>query len=174
MATRRIDISLGPASALDSDVFQNLVGNEITAAASPSVGDILATVLADGGSDEGWKDRFEIPQEYVGTPKITIKGILDGAPGASDTLGFGFRKRAVADNESADGTFDAEQTVSATIGSSGSGHSDEDDFELSITLTAGDYAVADSVYFYFYIDASGTSYTGNVLITGVDFEFVDA
>jgi hypothetical protein len=173
MATKRVDISLSDKSVLDSGVFQSLVSDQITAAASPSVGDILAVVLADGGSDEGWKDRFEIPEEYVGTPKLIIKGILDGAPGASDTLGFGFRKRAVAKNESADGTFDAEQTVSTTIGSSGEGYSDEDHFELEIALTAGHYAVEDDVYFYFYLDASGTSYTGNVLITGVDFEFTD-
>lgn len=176
MATKRKDISIGPNAALDSGVFQDLVSNQIVAAASPSVGDILATLLADGGSDEGWKDSFTIPKEYVATdtPNIVIRGILDGAPGASDTLGFAFRKRAVADNAAADGTFDAEQTVSSTIGSSGSGHSDEDAFELSIALTAGDYAVDNDVYFYVYLDSSGTTYTGNALITSIAFEFGDA
>jgi hypothetical protein len=77
----------------------------------------------------------------------------------------------VAKNASADGTFDAEQVVSVTIGSSGEGYSDEDHFELEITLTAGHYVPENDTYFYFYIDASGTTYTGNALITGLDFEF---
>jgi hypothetical protein len=174
MATKRLDIPLGPNGALDSSVFMDLVSNQITAAASPSVGDTLKPVLVGGGGDVGWKDDFRIPKEYVGSPKIIVRGILDGAPGAADTLGFGFRKRAVAGNESADGTFDAEQTVSTTIGSGGSNYADEDEFELSITLTAGDYVVDDSVYFYFYLDDSGTTYTGNALISAILFEFADA
>lgn len=157
----------------DAGVFQDRIGNQITAATAPSVGGLLAYVVADGGADEGWQGSFSIPKNYVGTPKIVVKGILDGAPGASDTLGFGFRKRAVANNESADGTFDAEQVISATIGSGGSAHADEDMFELLITLTAGDYAIDDEVFYYFYVDASGTSYVGNVLITRVEFEYTD-
>lgn len=173
MATHRMDIR-GPDDLLESGVYQDRVGNQITAAAAPSVGSQLALLLADGGTDLGWYGEFLVPKNYVGTPKIVIRGILDGAPGASDTLGFGFRKRAVANNEAADGTFDAEQAVSSTIGSSGSAHSDEDEVELSITLTAGDYAVDDSVYYYLYIDATGTSYTGNFLLTGAYFEYADA
>ncbi len=174
MATHRLDINIGPNAKLDAGVFMDLVANQITEEASPSVGDILAAVLADGGSDTGWKDKLFIPKNYVGTPKIVVRGILDGAPGAADTLGFGFRKRAVANNESADGTFDAEQTISDTIGSNDLGLSDEDEFELSIALTAGDYAVDDAVYFYCYLDASGGDYAGNVLITGLFFEYADA
>jgi hypothetical protein len=158
----------------DSGVFPDRVGNQITAAAAPSVGGQLCYVMADGGSDEGFQDSFAIPKNYVGSPKIVVRGILDGVPGASDTLGFGFRKRAVANNEAADGTYDAEQTVSSTIGSSGSNHSDEDEIELSITLTAGDYSVDDTVYYYFYIDASGGTYAGNFLLTGLFFEYADA
>lgn len=158
----------------ESGVPLDLVSNQITSATLPSVGALMAYVLADGGADEGIYLSFHIPKNYVSAPKIVIKGILDGAPGASDTLGFSFRKRAVADNESADGTFDAEQTTSATIGSSGSSHSNEDLYATSITLTAGDYAVDDDVYGYLAIDASGTSYAGNFLLTDVEFEWSDS
>ena len=103
-----------------------------------------------------------------------LKGVLDGAPSAGDDLGFGFRKRAVADNEAADGTFDAEQTVQNTdIGSTGSAYSDEDLYITSITLTAGDYSVDDEVFGYFYLDASGTTYTGNFLLLALEFEYTD-
>lgn len=170
MATIRIPVDI---VVPDSGVPLDLVSNQITSAAAPSVGSQTAYVMADG-ADEGVYVRFQIPKNYVGSPKIVVQGILDGAPGAAHTLGFGFRKRAVANNESADGTFDAEQTNSATIGSGGSNHSDEDYFEQSITLTAGDYAVDDQVYGYVFLDASGTDYTGNFLLTNVDLEFADA
>ncbi len=157
----------------DSNVPIDLISNQLTSATAPSIGNLIAYILADGGSDEGVYGLFEIPKNYVGSPKIIIKGILDGAPGASDTLGFGFRKRAVADNEAADGTFDAEQTVSVTIGSAGNNYSDEDLCVMTITLTAGDYSVDDQVYYYMYIDASETTYAGNFLLTSIEFEFSD-
>lgn len=164
-----------PVVHVDAGVFPDLVGNQITASAGPaSVAPQIAYVMADGGSDEGVHVRFGIPKNYVGSPVLVVRGILDGAPGASDTLGFGFRKRAVANNEAADGAFDAEQVVSATIGSSGSAHADEDLFELTITLTAGDYAVDDEVFGYLFIDASGTTYAGNVLVTSIEFQYADA
>lgn len=170
MATHRIPVDIGQP---DVGVPIDLVSNQITSAAAPSVGNQLCYVMNDGGADEGFQVKFEIPQNYVGTPVLTVKGIIDGAPGASDTLGFGLRKRAVANNEAADGTYDAEQVASATIGSNGSGHSDEDHLEQTITLTAGDYSVGDTVFGYVFIDASGTSYTGNFLCTDVLFTFAD-
>jgi len=174
MATHRIPIAILRS---DSGVPLDLISNQITAVAAPSIGSLLAYVLADGGSDEGVYVVFDVPQNYVGTPKLVVKGVLDGAPGASDTLGFGFRKRAYANNESADGAFDAEQTVSETIGSGGTAHSDEDGYEKSITLTAADYAVGDTVAGYLFIDASGTTYAGNFLLpsdAGLFFEYSDA
>jgi hypothetical protein len=157
----------------DSGVPLDLVSNQITAAAAPSIGNMLVYIVVDGGADEGLYFSFDIPENYVNTPKIIVKGILDGAPGAADTLGFGFRKRASADNEPADGTFDAEQVASATIGSNGLGYSDEDEVFMSITLTAGDYAVGDQVKGYVYLDATGTTYVGNFLWEDVIFQYGD-
>lgn len=173
MATHRMS-AMGNEKP-DSGVPLDLVSNQITAATAPSVGNLLAYVLADGGADEGIYLSFHIPKNYVGTPKLVVQGVLDGAPSAGDDLAFGFRKRAVANNEVADGTFDAEQTVQNTdIGSTGTNHSNEDLYEASITLTAGDYAVDDAVYGYVFIDASGTTYVGNFLLTDVLFEWADA
>lgn len=172
MATHRLNVWGGIKP--DSGVPLDLVSNQITAATAPSVGNLLCYVLADGGSDEGGYVFIDVPKNYVGTPKLVFRGILDGAPSAATVLAFGCRKRAYTSNESADGTFDAEQTASATIGSNGSGHSDEDFVELSITLTAGDYAVDDQVALYAYLDASANDYAGNVLWTGLDFEYADA
>ncbi len=157
----------------DANVYPALVGSVITAAATPSVGDLPCYVLASG-TDRGVYLRFSIPKNYVGTPKLVVRGVLAGAVSATHTLGFGFRKRAVANNEAADGTFDAEQVVSSTIGSTGgSAHSDEDLIELSITLTAGDYAVDDEVFGYLFRDQSGTTYTGTFALTSAELEYTD-
>lgn len=174
MATHRIPVAiLRP----DSGVPLDLIANQITEATSPSIGDLLAYVLADGGADEGLWCKFSVPKNYVGNPKLVIRGILDGAPAASAVLGFGVRKRAVADNEAADGTFDAEQTGNAVIGSNGAGYSDEDAFQLTINLTAANYAVDDDVFAYVFLDASVNDYNGNVLLPADDsifFEYDDA
>lgn len=159
----------------DANCFPDLVSNQITATATPSVGDMIAYVLADGGSDEGVFVQFSVPKNYVGTPKLVVKGILDGAPSAGDDLGFAFQKRAVASNESADAALDAEQTVQDTdIGSTGTNFSNEDYAEFLIALTAGDFAVDDQVYGKLVIDASGTTYAGNFLLTAIEFEYTDA
>lgn len=157
----------------DANCFPDLIANQITEEASPSIGDLIAYVLNDGGSDEGVYVRFTIPKNYVGSPKLVVMGMLDGAVSAGHDLAFGFRKRAVASGESADGTFDAEQTVQDTD-IDASGFADEDRVVMSITLTAGDYAVDDEVYGYLYLDASQTTYTGNFLLTAAEFEYTDA
>lgn len=172
MATHRFSILSNEIP--DTGVALDAVGNQITAAASPSVGDLLAYVFG-AGADEGVKLSFKIPKNYVGTPKIVVTGLLDGAPGASDTLQISWRKRAVAQNEVADGTFDAEQTgVSRTIGSGGESFSDEDLIEMAIAATGGDFAVDDMVYAYIYIDDGSTSYAGNFLVQDIEFEYADA
>ena len=172
MATHRIPVlnNVKP----EAGVPLVLVGAEIAAGTAPSVANQFAYKLSDAGADRGFNHDYSIPKNYVGSPALVARGILDGAPGASDTLGLGNRKRAVANNEVAAGTFDAEQVTAPTIGSGGSGHADTDEIEVSISLTAGDYAVDDRVYSYFFIDASGTSYAGNFLLTGLYFQYADA
>lgn len=149
----------------DASVFPDLVSNQLTVAAAPSVGGQRVWVMPSSASNLGVQGRFAVPATPT-TASVIVSGILDGAPGATDTLAFGFRKRAVADNEPADGTFDAEQFVQVTIGNN---YLDEDRFAFSIALTAADYAENDEVYFWLYRRTTGTSYTGNVLLTDVLF-----
>ena len=171
MATHRISI-LGPNTALEAGVAYDLVGAYITA--TNEVGNQLSMVLADGGSDIGFYGDFEVPQNYVGSAAIIVKGILDGSPGSSDTLGFAVKGLAIADNEASDQAYSSEDTASATIGSSGGSYSDEDIYEDSITLSNFSFSVGDRALFYFYLDTSGTSYTGNFLLLDVMLEYADA
>jgi hypothetical protein len=164
-------ISILNAVNYDAGVFDDLVSNQITAAAAPSVGNQICTVISDAGTSRGIYGRFTVPQDYTGSPVLRIVGILDGAPGASDVLAFGFRKRSVADNAAADGTFDAANTGSLTIGSSGGNYADEDLVVLTITLTAGDYAAGNEVFYWLYIDATPNTYAGNLLLCDVEFQY---
>ncbi len=157
--------------SVDSDVFLDRVSGQITVATAPSVGTNLCYVLEAVGADEGVYVKWAVPKGYSSTPKLVIRGILDGAPGAGDDLGFAVREHIAADNETADGTFATAQTIQNTdIGSTGSNHSDEDVYEASITLTAT-YAEDDDVFAYVFIDDSGTTYGGNFLLTGIFFEY---
>lgn len=155
---------------LDTGVFEDELGNQLTASASPSFGDIIATFLSDGGSDEGFKDQFQVPTGTM--TNIVFTGYLDGLPAAGATLAVGFRKRAIADNEAGDGAMDAEQTSGAVIiGSDDLTYADEDKIEIKIAITAANYTENDSVPFYAFLDSSGTSYVGNFALTELEIEY---
>lgn len=157
----------------DANCFPDLVSNQITA--TNEIGNFLAYVLADGGADEGVYVQWRVPQNYVGTPRIRVTGILDGAPGAAETLGFGIKGLSRADNEAADTAFSAEDVASATIGSGGTNHSNEDAYEEEIALSnLSGLAAGEMVYAYVFLDASATSYAGNFLLTDIAFVYADA
>lgn len=170
MATLRQPVLItGP----DANVFPDKIGNQITA--SNEIGNLMCYVLADGAADNGVYAQFSVPKNYVGSAVLVIKGILDGAPSAAHVLGFGVTGLARADNEASDTAFGSQDIASATIGSSGSNHADEDYYEETITLTnLGTLAVDDQVYLYAYLDVSVTDYTGNFLLTALEFQYADA
>lgn len=158
----------------EEDVYFTPVETQITAATAPSIGKQFAELMADGGSDVGFYDDFKVPPNYSSGGKIVITGVLDGAPGAADTLGFGIRGRAVADNESADGTYGTEDAASVTIGSNDLGYSDEDLVIIEITLSNLTFAASEAVFYYFFIDTSGTTFTGNFLLTKLELDYTAA
>lgn len=166
MALHQLPI-LGPTVLPQSGVWVDRVGNQI--AAANEVGNQLCVVLADGGSDEGFYGSFTIPQNYVGTGKIIAKGILDGTM-SSVTLQFGVKGITREDNEAVDAAYSTEDTGNITAD-----HADEDLFKVEIILSNFiGFAVGDTVFYYFYIDASGNSYAGNVLLTDLLFQYADA
>lgn len=161
-------------TGLDSAVFPDRITNQLSLT-NTTIGNQIAYVIVDAGSDVGVHARVEIPKNYVGSPVLVVKGILDGAPGASDTLGFGCTGIARADNETVDVAYGSEDAASATIGSGGTSHSDEDFYEETITLTnLGAPAVDDTLFLYVYLDTSGTTYAGNFLLTSIELQYADA
>jgi hypothetical protein len=168
------DFSIFGGGIPDAGVSPDTVGGQITTDADPSIGRIGCYVLADGGVDEGFTLHFRVPDPYVGSPVVVIEGVLDGAPGAADTLGFGFRKRVLTDNAAAYNTLDAEQLASATIGSGGLDYADRDYLVMLIPLTGAVFATGNRVIGYVFLDSSATTYTGNFLPLDVRFQYADA
>lgn len=168
MATHRIPI-LGPGTMPDDGVYPSPIRLQLTMGTGP--GNELCYVMPEpaGGGDLGLSGKFSVPKDYVGSPVLVVRGIMDGAVDTND-VHFGVQMLGLADNEAYDAALEAEDT--ATFQSNT--YADEDVFEETITLTVT-LAVDDDVAYHFYIDDSGaTPWTGNVLLTGLYFQYSDA
>ena len=154
----------------DSATYPDRISNQITA--TNEIGNLIAYVMAEGAADSGVYVQWSVPKNYVGSGVLVVKGILDGAPGASDVLAFTVAGLARADNEPADTAFGTPDLASATIGSGGTNHSDEDVYEETVTLTnLGTLDPDDTVFAFAAIDISVNDYAGNFLLTAIEFQY---
>jgi hypothetical protein len=127
------------------------------------------TMQAPAGADIGLYGKLTIPQNYVGTPVLVIRGLLGEA---ANTLAFGLQQIAVADSETGDVAFEAEDVAS---NATWTGYVAEDMYVDTITITpASAYAVGDEVFFFFYRDDSVDTQTGEFQLTGLFFRYNDA
>ena len=149
------------------DVFIDEVKNQLALANAD--GGELCTVLpaaATISADSGVKGSFTVPQNYASGPILVIKGILDGAPGGL-VIAFGVQMKPLADNEAYDQALGTQDLASTT-----DSRADEDEYVELITLTnAGTFVIGDEVPFFFYIDDSVHTYTGQFLLTGLFFRY---
>lgn len=124
-----------------------------------------ATISADAG----FRGHFRVPQNYVGTPKLVITGILNGAP-ASLVIAFGVKLtiRAVSD------PYDVAAGTERLASASSVPEIDKDEYEEVIDLSAETFVAGRKVYYYCFIDDSVHTYTGKFLLTGLDFRYDDA
>lgn len=123
------------------------------------------------GADIGFECSFSIPQNYVGTPVLVIRGVLDGTP--ANAMAFGAQQIVVADSETADVAYEAEDTAS---NSTWTGYADEDMYEETITLTpTGTWAAGKQVLLKVYRDDSvDTTSAFNLLLTDLLLRYADA
>lgn len=129
----------------------------------------VCTIQAPTGSDIGIYGKFNIPQNYVDTPVLVIRGVIAEA---ANTLAFGFQQISRADSEAVDTAFEAEDTAS---NASWSGYAAEDMYEETITITpASAYVAGDEVFYFFYRDNSVDTQTGEFHLTGLFFRYNDA
>lgn len=171
MATHRLPI-MGATVLPDStgECFMDNINNQM--ALVTGLMRNLVMTFKDPSADCGFYGTFQVPQNYVGTAKIVVVGVLDGTIAAT-SLAFEFSYVARADDETIEAAWD--QSLAFEIASlSGSGYTDEDLFELSGTLTAGNFSAGDEVFFYLKRDFSADDFVGDAHVTGVYFEFADA
>ena len=131
---------------------------------------LCCTMLAPTGADIGVYGKFNIPQNYSGTPVLVIRGMLGEA---ANTLAFGFNFIQRAHSETMEIAFETDLINNATW----TGLAAEEMYEETITITpATAFVAGDEVFFFFYRDDSvdlQTTATGFHL-TGLFFRYSDA
>ena len=167
MATQDLPI-LGASLTLDALVFPDKVKNQLSLANAPGEEScIVLPAAAAIAADTGIRGKFTVPQNYSSTPVLVIRGILDGAP-TTLVIAFGAQRLPLADDEAYDAALGTQDIASA----SSVGQVDEDVYEETITLTnAGTFVIGDDVPYFFYIDDSAHTYTGQFLLTGLFFRY---
>jgi hypothetical protein len=169
MATHRISI-LGSNTIPDTSgkVFMDLISNQDTHTNVKNQMCMVMDAPAAAG-DVGFFGTFNVPKNYVGTPKAIIKGTYNGDP-TSLVSTFAMELIGLADSESIDTAYEAADTVSE---STWTGYADEDMIELAITLTVT-LAVDDTVFYHFFIDDTTDTQSASFLLTSLEFEYADA
>ena len=124
-----------------------------------------------GAGDCGFYGNFVIPQNYVGTPVVVIRGYVGQDPSAA-AIAFAFQfQPAIADNETVDVAFDTEDTTGAIT----TAYTAEDLLVATITVTpAAAFVAGDVVNFYFKRDDTDDAQTGEFHLADLSFRYSDA
>lgn len=165
MTTQRMPIHFGMP---DAGVYISKLSSEL--ALTNAKQQLCLVMPAPTGSDIGAETVFVVPATYVGTPKLVLRGIIDGTPANVFGIAAQLLERNLSDT--IDAAYEAEDTAS---NSTWTGYADEDEYELAITLTpASAFTALRQVYIRYYRDDSVDTQTINFLLTGLYFEFNDA
>lgn len=167
---RRSIIEFGFAPDDSGKVYVPRLDSELASMANAKK-NLACVIEAPAGADIGVYGHFHVPAEYSSTPKIRVTGILDGAPGESVVLAFGFQHNFLADNETVDTAYETAELWQQTIGSNGGNYSDEDVVIMLSDALTGTIAAGDWVPYWFFRDDSADDYAGKFLLTGLEFDF---
>ena len=168
MATHRVPI-LGHGTTPDTsgDVFQE----PYSIKAINGLWQRLVTIFNDTAARIGLRGGFAVPKNYVGTPKIII---VWTATATSGDVEWDFDYRAVGgdDSESLDQAT-AQESVNQNDTAPSAIH---ERMEVSLSLTAGNFAVDDEVEFELFRDGTdaGDTMAAAAIVFGVYFEYTDA
>lgn len=169
MATHDLPI-LGAMTAPDSSgkvFFQTLEAAETIGTGVFDTLQVLTIQAPAAAGDVYVYGKFNIPQNYVGTPVLVIRGILGEA---ANVLGFGLQVLHLDDNDTVDAAWEAEDVNSETI----SGYAAEDMYEQTITITPVDFSVGHEIFFRFFREDGADTQTGEFHLTGLFFRYNDA
>ena len=173
MATHEISI-LGPMAAPDATgkVFFEPLEVAMTLGTA-TLGTLLGcTIQAPAGAgDCGIYSNCIIPQNYVGTPVLVIRGYVAESP-ATNAIAFGISYQpALADNESLDQAFDTEDVTGAIT----TAYTAEDLLVATISLTpAAAFVAGDVLNFFVYRDDTDDAQTGEFYLADLSFRYSDA
>ncbi len=158
----------GFAPDTSGDIYSDLISSQLTMTNAKDQDCMVMEYPT--GSDIGFSGKIDIPQDYVGSPVLIIRGILDGTP--ANVLAFGVQQLSRADSEAVDTAYETEDLAN---NSDWTGYADEDQYEESIALTpASAYVAGDTVYYWFFRNDNVDTTTFNFLLTGLFLQYADA
>lgn len=167
MATHEIPIAFVPDAS--GDVFPEPMESALTLGTATFGTTECVTILAPTGTDIGVYFKIPVPQNYVGSPAIVIRGVIAQA---ASTLAFGVQQVSREDSESVDVAYEAEDTAS---NATWTGYAAEDQYEESVALTpTAAYVAGDTIYGFCYRDDSVDTQTGEFHLTELLFSYSDA
>ena len=140
----------------------------VAMAAQGTARDQRCLVMPNPAADDGCEGVFMVPDDYSSAPVLRIVGILDGA--VTGNIAFGMKCLALADNEGADAAYSSEDIASAAV----TGHTIEDLYHETISLSTPTFAAGDTVLFDFYRDDNVDTYAQQFLLLGLYFEYTAA
>lgn len=126
-------------------------------------------VFAQGTTKDGLRGEFIIPQDYVGTAKMTVLWVANATSGAA-VFDLSYLARTDAEDMGAAAT-DTTDTVTTTTDATAFGLNTS-----TMTLTAGDFAAGDIVVYELFrdqVDAADTLTANDVAVFDVLFEYAD-
>ncbi len=169
MTTHRLPI-MGAMTVPDSTGECYMAPINIEMALATGLMKNLVMVLKDPSADTGFYGTFMVPKNYIDTANIVVVGVIDGTVGTT-SIDFEMSYRALADNESVEQAW--QEDVAFNTGNT-NGWTDEDLLEDSAALTDANFAVDDTVFYYFKRDQGTDDFVGDFHVTGLFFEYNDA
>jgi len=150
------DLPLAVVPDDSGEVLVQQLETALTLGTAPFGQALGVTINFPTGADIGLYGAFKVPQDYAGTPRLVLEGILDQA---ASVLGIGVQFAVVADTEPTDIAFETEDVANV---STWTGYAAEDLLEIPITMTpASSLQPGDRVYFFAYRDDSVDTQTGD-------------
>ena len=170
MATHRISI-LGANTVPDAtgECYQAPIDVEITTLAT-FPGSNLVFVLKDPSADTGFYGSFMVPENYTGTCKIGVVGVLDGTTGTT-SVDFEWSYISLTDNEAVDAAYT--ENVTWNTGNT-SGWTNEDVVIVEGSPTSANFTAGDIVMFYLKRDSGTDDFVGDFHVLDLYFEYSDA
>lgn len=131
----------------------------------------LIMVLTDTAADHGVYGKFAVPQNYVDTANLVIVWTSTAIAGDVE---FDFMYRAVGGNDAE--SLDQAGSQEDVNGNDTAPSATNERMEFTIALTDGNFAVGDTVEFFFTRDGTdgGDTMAAACLVFGLFFEFNDA